>query len=406
MLTRHACGLHDSVGTVPSPTVVIAGGGLAAVTLVQSLRQRDFDGELLVLSGDGALPYDRPPLSKDVLRGERSAPLLVQPADWADLHVDLRLGRNAVGLDPERRAVLVDDGTEVAYDVLVVATGATPRRLDLLDGPGVFVLRTQDDAAALGAAIRHSGHLVIVGGGFVGCEVAASARALGARVVLIEQQELPLTAALGPVVAAELTALHVAAGVDVRAGATIHEVRGDGADRVLLLSDGNVVPASVVLVGIGVTADTGWLAGSGIEIDNGVVCDQAGRASLPDLWAVGDVASWWLPSLAAHRRIEHWTNAMEQAEVVARGLLGEDASHNPVPYVWTEQYGVTYQLAGLPASGDEVTMVPGDQLVAVYGEAGRCTAVLVGGAPRMFNRLRKLLRANAFYDDVVASARL
>ena len=406
MLTRHACGLHDSVGTVPSPTVVIAGGGLAAVTLVQSLRQRDFDGELLVLSGESALPYDRPPLSKDVLRGERSAPLLVQPADWADLHVDLRLGRNAVGLDPERRAVLVDDGTEVAYDVLVVATGATPRRLDLLDGPGVFVLRTQDDAAALGAAIRHSGHLVIVGGGFVGCEVAASARALGATVVLIEQQELPLTAALGPVVAAELTALHVAAGVDVRAGATIHEVRGDGADRVLLLSDGNVVPASVVLVGIGVTADTGWLAGSGIEIDNGVVCDQAGRASLPDLWAVGDVASWWLPSLAAHRRIEHWTNAMEQAEVVARGLLGEDASHNPVPYVWTEQYGVTYQLAGLPASGDEVTMVPGDQLVAVYGEAGRCTAVLVGGAPRMFNRLRKLLRANAFYDDVVASARL
>ena len=391
---------------MPSPTVVIAGGGLAAVTLVQSLRQRDFDGKLIVLSGESVLPYDRPPLSKDVLRGERPAPLLVQPADWADLRVDLRRGRSAVGLDPQRRAVLVDDGTEVAYDALVVATGATPRRLESLDGRGVFVLRTQDEAAALGAAIRRSGHLVIVGGGFIGCEVAASARALGATVVLIEQQELPLTAALGPVVAAALTALHVAAGVDVRGGATIREVRGDGADRVLLLSDGSVVPAGVVLVGVGVTADTGWLATSGIELDNGVVCDQAGRSSLPGVWAVGDVARWWLPWLAAHRRIEHWTNAMEQAEVVARGLLGEDASHDPVPYVWTEQYGVTYQLAGLPAPDDEVTLVPGEQLVAVYGRAGRCTGVLVGGAPRVFNRLRKLLRANAFYDDVVASATL
>ena len=394
---------------MPLPSrIVIVGAGLAAVTLVQALRRLDYAGELVVLSGEDTLPYDRPPLSKDVLRGERDAPLLLEAADWADLQVDLRLGRRAVGLDPKEGAVLLDDGARLSYDALVVATGAVPRHLAELAGEGVHVLRTRDDAAALGDAIRQASRVVIVGGGFIGCEVAASARALGADVVLLEVLGLPLVRALGPVVAAELTAVHVAAGVDVRAGTSIVAVHGDGADRSLELSDGTTVPGDVVLVGIGVTADTDWLAGSGVTLADGVLCDAGGRSSLPGLWAVGDASRWWLPSLAAHRRIEHWTNAMEQAEVVAGNLLGADAEHDPVPSVWSEQYGVMLQVAGLPAAEDDVTVLkvgPGaDRLAAVYGRDGRCTGVLVGGAPRVFNRLRKLLAAGGSYDEVATSA--
>lgn len=396
---------------MPLPVrIVIVGGGLAAVSLVQALRRLDFAGELVVLSGEDAVPYDRPPLSKDVLRGERDAPLLVEAADWADLEVDLRLGCRAGGLDPQGRRVLLAGGASLPYDALVVATGAAPRHLAGLSGDGVHVLRTQEDATALGAAIRRAGQVVIVGGGFIGCEVAASARALGAQVVLLETLGLPLVRALGPAVAAELTAVHVGAGVDVRAGTRIEAVTGTGADRLLALSDGTTVPGPVVLVGIGVTADTGWLAGSGITLDDGVVCDAGGRSSLPGVWAVGDASRWWLPALAAHRRIEHWTNALEQAEVLAANLLGADAAHDPVPYVWSEQYGVTLQVAGLPAPDDDVTVLrvgpAADLLAAVYGRDGRCTGVLVGGAPRVFSRLRKLLAAGAPYDDVVVSASL
>ena len=396
---------------MPLPsTIVIVGAGLAAVTLVQALRRLDYAGELVVLSGEDALPYDRPPLSKDVLRGERDAPLLVEAADWADLKVDLRLGRRAVAVDPQERVLQLDDGACLSYDALVVATGAVPRHLPELTGDGVHVLRTRDEATALGDAIRAAGRLVIVGGGFIGCEVAASARALGADVVLLEVLGLPLVRALGPVVAAEVTAMHVAAGVDVRAGTAITAVHGTGADRQLELSDGTTVPGDVVLVGIGVTADTDWLAGSGITLADGVLCDAGGRSSVPGVWAVGDASRWWLPALSAHRRIEHWTNAMEQAEVVAGNLLGADAEHDPVPYVWSQQYGVLLQVAGLPAGEDDVTVLrvgpAADRLTAVYGRDGRCTGVLVGGAPRVFNRLRKLLATGASYDEALISAAL
>ena len=396
---------------MPLPTrTVIVGGGLAAVSLVRALRRLDHDGELIVLSGEDAVPYDRPPLSKDVLRGERDAPLLVEAADRADLRVDLRLDCRAVALEPQERVVVLADGTRLPYDALVVATGAAPRHLPGLTGDGVHVLRTQEDAAALGAAIRRAGHLVIVGGGFIGCEVAASARALGADVVLLETLGQPLVRALGPAVAAELTAAHVAAGVDVRAGTRIEAVHGTGTDRLLALSDGSTVAGDVVLVGIGVTPGTGWLAGSGIALDDGVVCDAGGRSSLPGVWAVGDASRWWLPAASAHRRIEHWTNALEQAEVVAANLLGADVSHDPVPYVWSEQYGVTLQVAGLPGPDDDVTVLrvgpTADLLAAVYGRDGHCTGVLVGGAPRVFSRLRKLLAAGASYDEAVVSAAL
>jgi 3-phenylpropionate/trans-cinnamate dioxygenase ferredoxin reductase subunit len=387
-------------------SIVVAGGGLAATRTVEELRRLGVDSAIAVVGAEPHPPYDRPPLSKDVLRGERDEPLL--RADWTELDVDLRLGTRAVAVHAGERTVLLDDGTALGFDALVVATGAEPRRLAGVNGPGAHVLRTLEDSRGLAADIGRAGRVTVVGGGLIGCEVAASARALGAEVTLLELLPAPLARVLGTEVGAEVARLHALAGVDLRCGLSVVEARGEGADRELLLSDGSTVPAPVVLVALGVVPDTGWLEGSGVAVDDGVLCDATGRTSVPGIWAAGDVARWERPGTGGRERHEHWTSAADQGAAVARDLAGQGTPLDEVPYFWSDQFRTKFQVLGRPHQDDEVTLLrvgpDADRLLAVYGRDGRVTAVLGASAPRWVMRMRGAIRDGMPYAEAVAAA--
>jgi 3-phenylpropionate/trans-cinnamate dioxygenase ferredoxin reductase subunit len=391
---------------VGAGSIVVVGGGLAATRTVEGLRARDVDRPITVVCAERHEPYDRPPLSKEVLRGERERTDL--RADWSDLSTELLLGRRAVALHPGARSLLLDDGTELVYGSLVLATGAEPRTLPGIHGAGAHVLRTLDDSRALAADARRTGRLTIVGAGLIGCEVAASARAMGVDVTLVELLPAPLARILGSRLGAEVARMHEDAGVQLLCGVSVVEARGEGADRELLLSDGRTVPAPVVLVSLGVRLDTGWLEGTGVEVDDGVLCDATGRTSAPDVWAAGDVARWEHPLYGERLRMEHWTSAAEQGTAVARDIAGTPAPRTEVPYFWSDQYGLKLQMLGLPHPDDEVTLLrvgPADRLLAVYGRNGRFTAVLGFGVPKWVMRMRGLLTEHASHEAALEAAR-
>jgi 3-phenylpropionate/trans-cinnamate dioxygenase ferredoxin reductase subunit len=390
-----------------TPHLVIVGGGLAAVRAAEELRVLDPERRITVLAAEQHLPYDRPPLSKHVLRGEQDNATF--PADWAQLDVDLRRGARAAALHPADRTVQLDDGSMLDYDEVVLATGAQPRMLPGLAGDGVHVLRTFDDSQGLADDIRRTGRLTVLGAGFIGCEVAASARAMGAEVTLVEVLPTPLARVLGAEVGRTVAELHDREGVTVLCGSPVLEARGEGADRELLLSDGTTVDAGVVLVGLGVTPDTGWLAGSGVKVDDGVVCDATGRTSAASVWAAGDVARWWHPLYDAYLRLEHWTSAAAQGAVVGQDVAGQGKPLDEVPYFWSDQYGTKLQMLGRPDADDKVTLLHvgpnADRLLAVYGRDGRVTGVFGMGAARWVMRMRPLLAEQASYDDALELAR-
>jgi 3-phenylpropionate/trans-cinnamate dioxygenase ferredoxin reductase subunit len=384
-ITRH----HGAV----TERIVVVGGGIATVRLVEELRRLGSTAEVTVVAAEPYLPYDRPPLSKTVLQGDEAEPPYLRPADtYGDLRVDVRLGARATRLRTDERLVDLEDGTSLAYDALVVATGAAPRRLPDLDGDNVVTLRTFDDAVRLRDGMRVAGRLVIVGAGFIGCEVAASARGLGVDVTVIDLLSAPLVRVLGEEVAAEVTRMHTDAGVDLRMGTT------------------DVPESPVTLVAIGVAPTTQWLEGSGVELADGVRCDASGRTATAGVWAMGDAAAWADPVTGRHRRFEHWTSAGDQAVVVARNLVERsDLQHtlDTVPYLWSDQYGIKIQSLGTPSPADDVktmTVGPKNRLLAVYGAGGVVTAVVGFGVPRHVMRLRSLLEARASYDDAVAAA--
>jgi 3-phenylpropionate/trans-cinnamate dioxygenase ferredoxin reductase subunit len=392
--------------TAPERAVVV-GGGLAATRTVRELRRLGATGRITLVGAEKHLPYDRPPLTKDVLRGEREDTSLRE--DWSALDVELCLGRRAVALHADRSAVLLDDGAELPYDALVVATGATPQALPGLAGAGVHVVRTIDDALALRRDIVDTGRVTIVGGGFIGCEAAASAVALGARVTLVEALSAPLARVLGDRVADEVTALHAAAGVELRCRVSVVGSRSSDGRRQLLLSDGTTVDASVVLVGIGVLPEVDWLAGSGIAVDDGVLCDAYGRTSVPGVWAAGDVSRWFEPWSGGRERVEHWTSAADQGVAVARDIMGQGTPLDVVPYFWSDQYATKLQVLGRPRPDDDVTLLrvgpAGDRLLGVYGRDGRVTGIVGANAARWVMRMRSLIAASATYEDALALAR-
>lgn len=388
-----------------SASVVVVGGGLAATRTVEELRSSSSDVQITMVSAESELPYDRPPLSKSVLRGEK--PLNRLREQWDDLDVTLLLGRRAVRLDPGAKQLHLDDGTSLTYDSLVLATGAAPRTLAGLAGDGVHVLRTAQDAAALGGAMRAAGSLVVLGGGFIGCEVAASARMLDLRVDLVEVLSAPLAGVLGPQLGAEVAVLHEGNGVRLHTGTRVEQVRGTGADRELVLSSGSVLPAPVVLVGLGVAPDTAWLAGTGLEVDHGVLCNATGRTSVPGVWAAGDVACWYHPSYRRRLRLEHWSSAAEQAATVARDVaLGAAEPLAEVPYFWSDQYATKFQVLGRPHADDDLIILKvgpkADRLLALYSRQGRLTAVLGASAPRWVMALRDAVRDAAPVEQAVA----
>lgn len=357
----------------------------------QTLRREGYTGRLVIVGAERHWPpYDRPPLSKQVLTGVWETERVRLRVDDS-LDAELLLGCRAVALDLAAGAVALGDGTSVAFDGLVIATGAAPRTLRGTEAmAGVHVLRTVDDCIALSADLRSARRVVVVGAGFIGCEVAASCRTLGIDVALVEALELPLVRVLGTEMGAFAAHLHRANGVELHLGVGVEVISGDGSVEQVILSDGTQLAADVVVVGIGVAPSTGWLEGAGLVIDDGVVCDTSCVAvgSEGRVVAAGDVARWTNPLFDQSMRIEHWTNAGEQGAHAARALVHGSAvagEFAPVPYFWSDQHGTKLQFLGTCRPDDEVRVVEGSveeaKFVAAYGRGGVMVGALCVGWP-------------------------
>jgi 3-phenylpropionate/trans-cinnamate dioxygenase ferredoxin reductase subunit len=384
--------------------IVIVGGGLAAARTAEQLRRSEYTGPVTIVSDEVHLPYDRPPLSKEVLRKEVDDTAL-KPRDWYDENdITLRLGSAATSLDTDEQTVTLDDGTVLGYDELVIATGLVPRRIPAFaDLEGIRVLRSFDESMALREHASAAQHAVVIGAGFIGCEVAASMRGVGVHVVLVEPQPQPLAAVLGEQIGELVARLHRDEGVDVRLGVGVTEVRGEGHVDTVVLTDGTELPADLVVVGIGSRPATEWLDGSGIEVDNGVLCDEAGRTSAPNVWALGDVASWRDP-MGHQARVEHWSNVAEQARVVVPAMLGRDTPSNVVvPYFWSDQYDIKIQCLGEPHATDIVHLVEDDgrKFLAYYERDGVLVGVVGGGLPGKVMKVRGKIAAGTPISEML-----
>ncbi|MFJ7998629.1 NAD(P)/FAD-dependent oxidoreductase [Streptomyces sp. NPDC096310] len=382
--------------------IVVVGASAAGLAAVETLRREGYDGTLTLIGEEPHPPYDRPPLSKQILSGEWSPDRLpLRPyADLDALGLDLRLGAAATGLDTAGRTVLLADGARVEYDGLIVATGVRPRRLP---GQDAHVLRTMDDALALRDRLGPGRRLAVVGAGFLGAEAAAVARRLGARVTLIEPAPVPLAHAVGTAVGEVLSRAHLEHGVDLRTGVSVREITGAG----VLLADGGLVEADEVLVAVGSLPNTEWLADSGLTVEDGLVCD-AYCAAAPGVYGAGDVARWHNPLFGVDMRIEHRTHAAEQGMAAARNLLRPEARKPfaPVPYFWSDQYDMKVQAYGYLRGHDEVAVVAGDlaerRFVAAYRTGDRVTGALaVGMPPKEIRQWRQAIAAGASWQGTV-----
>lgn len=375
--------------------VVVVGAGLAGLRVAESLRERGFAGELVLVGAEEHPPYDRPPLSKHVLRGEREPFFLRAEADYAELDLDLRLGTTVTGLDLVGRQVRTASGA-VSYDHLVIATGATPRRLP--GAPG-HVLRTLDDARALAPVLQPGKRIGIVGAGLIGCEVAASARTKDVEVHVVDVLSKPLVRVLGDEVAQRVVDLHEEHGVHFHLGLGVASATADRIE----LTDGTVLEVDAVLEAMGVVPATGWLEGSGLDLADGVLCDEVGQAA-DGVWAVGDVARW-ADEGGGSMRHEHWTRAAEQATVVAAAILGERAPLAAVPYWWSDQYDLKLQGLGHARSDDDVQVVevgPRSRPLALYSRQGRLTGVVGFSAAKFVMQLRSQVADGAPVAEVLA----
>jgi len=391
--------------------IVIIGGGLAAARTAEQLRKSEYDGPIIVVSDEVHLPYDRPPLSKDVLQDHHRGhdDVALKPAEfYTDNDITLRLGSAAKSVDTAARTVTLADETTLSYDELVIATGLVPKRIPSIpDLAGIWVLRSLDEALALREHASAAQRAVIIGAGFIGCETAASLRKLGVDVVLVEPQPAPLASVLGEQVGQLVARLHRAEGVDVRTGTGVAEVRGDnGHVSAVELSDGTVLDADLVVIGIGSRPATDWLAGSGIDLsetDRGVLCDEVGRTSAPHVWALGDIAAW--RDATGHQvRVEHWSNVAEQARVMVPSMLGlEPPEVVVVPYFWSDQYDVKIQCLGEPEAEDIVHLVSDDgrKFLAYYERDGALVGVVGGGMPGKVMKARSKIAAGVPIGDVL-----
>jgi len=386
--------IEDDNAAAPA-RVLVVGASAAGLSTVEALRRKGYRGEITVLGDELHAPYDRPPLSKQVLSGawEPARAALRTQEMLAALEAELVLGDPAVALDPATRTVHTGSGRELRADAIVIATGVRPRTLPGQDGlAGVHVLRTLDDALALRTSLLGCARLVVVGEGVLGAEIAATARTLGPAVTIAGPLPAPLALQVGPLVSGLLAELHRERGVVLRLGAGVEGLTAeDGRVAGVRLGTGEVLPADVVVVAIGASPATQWLEGSGLRLDNGVVCDSRCRAA-PGIYAVGDVARWHHEQLGRLIRLENRTNVTEQAGAVAAVILGADQPYVPVPYFWTDQFDVKIQVHGLIPAGAEVDVVEGDlaarRFVARYRSDGVVTGVLGWNMPKQ-SRLRR-----------------
>jgi 3-phenylpropionate/trans-cinnamate dioxygenase ferredoxin reductase subunit len=362
---------------------VIVGAGLAGAKAAQTLRETGFGGEVVLLGEEPERPYERPPLSKGLLLGtaERES-VFVHEAGWYAAHgVDLRTGTRVTAIDRAARQVELAGGLRIGYDALLLATGAAPRRLAVpgADVDGVLALRTLADCDRIAAALVDGGHLVVVGAGWIGLEVAAAARQRGATVTVVERSELPLLRVLGPNIARVFADLHRDHGVTFRFGAVVQAFRGEGRVSAVLLGDGTELRADAVVVGVGVDPNVALAERAGLAVDNGVVVDQALRSSDPRVFAAGDIANAYHPVYGTHLRVEHWATALHSGPAAARSMLGAEVVYDRLPYFYTDQYDLGMEYTGYaPPGGYDTVVVRGDlakrEFIAFWTARGRVMA--------------------------------
>ena len=395
--------------------VVIVGMSLAGLRAAESLRRSGCDATITAIGAETQAPYDRPPLSKDFLTKHRSfGDLSLRREGYDNLAIEWRLGVVATGLDLGRQEIALGDGASVEFDELIIATGTTPRHLPaaVCDPTlqGVHYLRTYDDAVALRFDIANARRVCVIGAGFIGAEIAASCRALNVDVTMLEAQPQPMIRGLGETLGAVCAQLHRDHGVDVRVGVQIRSVAGAGRVERVVLDDGDEILCDVVVVGIGVEPCTDWLRGSGLTLENGVVCDEYCVAAA-NVHAAGDVARWPNPLFDGElMRLEHWTNAAEQGAHVGESIAsGEQKPFAPVPFVWSDQYDCKIQSVGRFNADDEMSIVHGDldsrKFVALFGRDGRLSGALGFSQPRHVMIARRQISERVSYTDAVAAAR-
>jgi NADPH-dependent 2,4-dienoyl-CoA reductase/sulfur reductase-like enzyme len=393
-------------------TVVVVGSSVGGVRTAQALRSEGFGGRVVLVGDEARLPYDKPPLSKQFLAGswgtERVALLTEAAADQAG--IELRLGVAAERLDVAGRQVVLADGQRLDYDAVVIATGAAARPSPWAARSGVHVVRTMSDSESLQADLRRDGHVVVVGGGFIGAEVAATARSLGREVTVVDPLPVPIGRVVGAAVGSHFAELHRRHGVATRFGTGVESVEGEAGNLRVVLTDGTELTAGTVVVGIGATPNDGWLADSGLLVENGVVCDEFCRAvDAPAVHAVGDVARWFHPDRGEHTRVEHWTNAVDQAVCVAHNIAHPDdlRAYRPVEYVWSDQYDWKIQIVGRPHRATEYHLV-GDpaadrpRFAALYrGADGQLIAAVTVNWPKALVTCRRLVAAGSTFAAAV-----
>jgi len=408
--------------------IVVVGASLAGLRACETLRQEGFAGEITLVGDEAEMPYDRPPLSKAFLAGEWDADRirLRKPDAFESLDLRLRLGVRAAALNSGERTVELADGTTLPYDGLVIATGASPRRLpDQPAATGVLAMRTLADSVELRRLLTlqrdRPARLVVIGAGFIGLEVAATARGLGAEVTVLEGADAPLIRGLGAEMGTAVVAMHAAHGVDVRCAVQVTAIETDGAAAPtasgVRLGDGTVLPADVVVVGVGVSPAVDWLAHSGLTLRDGIVCDATLNAGIPGVYAAGDVARWPNATFSGHddeeMRVEHWTNASEQGAAAAANLLRWARGETPepfrtVPFFWSDQYDQRIQFIGRAHGGDDIRVIagtPGDgPFAALYGWQGRLRGALGVSMPKLVMRFRPLVAEQASWEAALARA--
>jgi 3-phenylpropionate/trans-cinnamate dioxygenase ferredoxin reductase subunit len=389
-------------------TFVIVGASLAGAKAAETLRAEGFDGHVVLIGAESERPYERPPLSKGYLAGTTDRDkIYVHDAAWyAEHDVDLRLGTRATALDVEAHTVMLEGGEPVGYTKLLLATGSTPRRLDVPGGDldGVHTLRTVGDADALRAAISKGGAVVVIGGGWIGLETAAAARGYDATVTLIEPQPTPLLGVLGSELGAVFAQLHRDHGVDLRVRTGVREIRGSGGRAVAVVTDsGDELAADTVIVGVGIRPEVGLAEQAGLSVDNGILTDARLQTSDPDVFAAGDVANVEHALFGRRIRVEHWANALHGGPAAARSMLGSGAPYDRVPYFYSDQYDLGMEYSGLAAPGDyDQVLIRGDQdkreFIAFWLSGRRVLAGMNVNVWDVTDPIQELIRSRAEVD--------
>jgi 3-phenylpropionate/trans-cinnamate dioxygenase ferredoxin reductase subunit len=387
-------------------TFVVAGAGMAGGKAAETLREEGFEGRVVLVGAEHERPYERPPLSKDYLRGEvgREKVYLREPGFYDDNRIELRLGRTATGLDPSRRELTLDDGERLGYDALLIATGAEPRRLPIpgADLDGVLYLRTVGDSDALRERLDRGGAMVVVGAGWIGAEVAASARQRGLEVTVLDPLTVPLERVLGREMGAVYRDIHTDHGVRMLMGTGVEAIEGATSAERVRTSDGREIDCDVVVVGVGVLPRTDLAGQAGLAVEDGIVVDEHLRTDAPGVFAAGDVASAMHPFYGERIRVEHWANALEQGPAAARNMLGRSAAYDRLPYFFSDQYEVGMEYCGFARTWDRV-VVRGDpasrEFIAFWLVGDRVVAGMNVNVWDVTDHIQRLIRERTAVDD-------